>query len=77
MWSWNVRGLGDYTSADCKARNVFLFFSDHTEWDVVMLQEHKLDEEKIADVERIFLREGRTWWCPSSGTKGGVSITVA
>lgn len=36
MWFWNVRGLGDYILVDCKVRNVFFFFSDYTEWDVVM-----------------------------------------
>lgn len=71
IWSWNVRGLGDFSVADSKARQVSQFFNEQTYWDVVMLQEHKLEADKIPHVERIFLQDGHTWWDHPRDTKVG------
>lgn len=76
VWSWNLRGLGRFTAGDCKARQVSQFLADHNEWDILMFQEHKLELDKIREVDRVCFKEGRTWWERADGSKGGVAIAV-
>lgn len=60
--SWNVRGLGDFLSANSKLRQINDILACNRAWDVFFMQEHKLDKAKIADVKRMFCPQGDTIW---------------
>lgn len=49
VWSWNIRGLGDYAKADSKIRHLNDFLTLYADWDFFLIQEHKLDDMKMQD----------------------------
>ncbi|GBG58677.1 hypothetical protein CBR_g78 [Chara braunii] len=70
--SWNTRGLGD-TNGRGKRRSLKSWIHEWNRY-CIMLQEAKLNEDKIRDLGPWW--DGPQIWSPAQGTRGGVCILL-
>ncbi|GBG74199.1 hypothetical protein CBR_g17911 [Chara braunii] len=70
--TWNVRGLGDTSRTFKQSRLKTWVHRQRVQ--VVLLQETKLDEPKIAQLARWWA--GPQFWDPANGTRGGTAILI-
>lgn len=76
MFTWNVRGLGDYHKPESRIRVINEIFEQQKEWDVLMIQEHKLNRQKIEDARRFYMPQGETYWWDACEARDSVAITI-
>lgn len=68
--------LGIIKSPVSKLREINDIFEAKADWDILLIQEHKLNRHKIEEAHRMFLSKGETYWWDADEWRGGVAKSI-